>query len=340
VSVHLVLSFLREAQHPVAEQILEREGVDLSGCVRPEARIPRSMAIRALEAYVRATGDTTIGLRAGLRLEPGDLDVVELAARCCATLRDAIACAARYMPLLSDGADLTLVEDGDDALCSFRGNGGAAHDAASDFVVAAAVSLLRRYADLQEPPTEVHLARRGGLDKARYEGELQARVIFGMPHDAVAIHRCQLSRGMLRHNAALQRAFEGYARERLDRTGAGLRRRVADLATEELRAGRLTMLSVAGRMGASSATLRRRLEDEGTTFREIVDEVKRELAEQYLLDRRRSISEIGFALGFSNVGAFHRAFRRWKSISPSQYRSHLEPDWDAPSSCEADGSRR
>ena len=73
-------------------------------------------------------------------------------------------------------------------------------------------------------------------------------------------------------------------------------------------------------LGLSPPTLRRRLEAENATFSEIVDEVRRQMAEQELRGQR-SVSEIAFGLGFSSVSAFDRAFKRWLSMLPTEYRA-------------------
>jgi AraC-like DNA-binding protein len=323
ISVRFLWPFLREdGLWSRIERVLKNEGIDLRDCVRSEMRISYRAAIRALEAYVRATGDVTVGLRAANRLEPGDLDVAEFTARCCGTLRDALLCIARYARLITERGEVALFEETDPALCRFGGgDADTRHFASNDFVLAAALNLLRRYVGIAATPPEVHFMHSDPHDAQAYARAFPTAVRFGMPHNGFVLHRSQLGLAMLPANAKLHSAFSAYARELLDHSETGLRRRVAELVAEELRAGNLTMRGVASRFGASAATLRRRLDNEGTTFREVVDEVRRALAERYLLDRTLSISEVGFALGFANVGAFNRAFRRWNSASPSEYRT-------------------
>jgi AraC-like DNA-binding protein len=65
----------------------------------------------------------------------------------------------------------------------------------------------------------------------------------------------------------------------------------------------------------------RRLEEEGTTFTRELDDVRRELGLQYVKSPAVPLSEISFLLGFSEVSAFHRAFKRWTSETPLQYRA-------------------
>jgi AraC-like DNA-binding protein len=70
----------------------------------------------------------------------------------------------------------------------------------------------------------------------------------------------------------------------------------------------------------SVATLRRRLADEGTTFSSVVEEVRRNLAREYLCSGQASVGEVAGHLGFSGVAAFGRAFKRWTGSTPSDYR--------------------
>jgi AraC-like DNA-binding protein len=70
----------------------------------------------------------------------------------------------------------------------------------------------------------------------------------------------------------------------------------------------------------SPRTLRRMLRDEGTTFRDVVAEVRRELAFRYLRDPDVPIGEVAFLVGFSDANAFHRAFKRWTGGTPGEFR--------------------
>ncbi|ARU58287.1 AraC family transcriptional regulator [Oleiphilus messinensis] len=73
-------------------------------------------------------------------------------------------------------------------------------------------------------------------------------------------------------------------------------------------------------LGLSPWTLRRRLVNEGTSFSEILDNTRMELAQSYTRDTFLSFSEISYLLGFSSPAAFQRAFKRWFEQSPGEYR--------------------
>lgn len=71
----------------------------------------------------------------------------------------------------------------------------------------------------------------------------------------------------------------------------------------------------------SARTLARRLDDEGTSFSKLLDDLRRELAVSHLRDRDISVSEVAFLLGFADANAFSRAFKRWTGAPPSRFKS-------------------
>lgn len=78
--------------------------------------------------------------------------------------------------------------------------------------------------------------------------------------------------------------------------------------------------TLAQQFHASAATLRRRLDDEGQSYRSILDDLRRDLAITLLSDTQQGITEIAEALGFAEPSAFHRAFKKWTGARPGEYR--------------------
>ena len=95
---------------------------------------------------------------------------------------------------------------------------------------------------------------------------------------------------------------------------------IRELLPKLLIQGQASIDRVATMMGTSRRTLQRRLGQKGMIFRDIVELVRRELALQYIDNRGLNLSEIGFLLGFSELAAFSRAFRRWNGKSPRAFR--------------------
>jgi AraC-like DNA-binding protein len=99
--------------------------------------------------------------------------------------------------------------------------------------------------------------------------------------------------------------------------------RVRELLAARLRDGEPDQSSIAQALAVTERTLQRRLQDEGTTFAALLDEVRRDLGRMYLSDPKLAIFEVAFLLGYSEPSAFNRAFRRWTGESPSEFRRGL-----------------
>ena len=85
------------------------------------------------------------------------------------------------------------------------------------------------------------------------------------------------------------------------------------------------MAIIAEKLHMSPRSLQRRLHSEGTSFAELLSELRRDLALRYLRDQRIAIAEVGFLLGFLDVSAFHRAFKRWTGSTPAEYQRSTHP---------------
>ena len=97
------------------------------------------------------------------------------------------------------------------------------------------------------------------------------------------------------------------------------------------------MEDIAARLHVSSRSLRRRLIDEGTSFRALIDEVRQAIAEELLTTGRMKLAEVAERLGYAEPAPFITAFRRWRGQSPTQYRQLHQRELDAQA---AVGARR
>ncbi len=82
--------------------------------------------------------------------------------------------------------------------------------------------------------------------------------------------------------------------------------------------------SVAETLAMSPGTLRRRLKSEHTSFQAMKEAIRRDVAIELLSDRRKSVSDVALALGYTESSTFSRAFKGWTGLSPAAYRSHDE----------------
>lgn len=322
-----VLPFLRlTGAHPDKIKAFKREGITLQDFANPDSRIRHRVAMDELARAIQVRNDPLLGLRAGERIEAGDLDVLEYASRACANLREATLCAIRYMYLMHGAIEGRLVEERERAIWQLvQSDDVESIPAANDFALASACTFARRYTGQRWVLLEVHFQHDEPTDMAEYARVFDdAKIKMGMPHNALVFMPEHLDAPMSHANAGLQAAYEMHAQATLERLRRreGVGGRVRKLLIQQLPAGDVSMTTLARNLGMSVATLRRRLGDEGTTHSELLDEVRRELAAKYLSDMSLAISEVAFLLGFSHVTAFYKAFRRWSNgVTPAEFRA-------------------
>ena len=90
---------------------------------------------------------------------------------------------------------------------------------------------------------------------------------------------------------------------------------------DALRCGEPTLSHIAKHLALSPRTLQRRLGEHALRFADLLDATREGLARSYLNDRKISMAEVAYLLGYSEQSAFNRAFKRWTGVSPTQFRS-------------------
>lgn len=97
--------------------------------------------------------------------------------------------------------------------------------------------------------------------------------------------------------------------------------RVSSLIQVQLDRGKVGVETVASQLNMSRYTLHKKLREEGVTFAHLLEQVRREKALAYMKDKTKPLVEIAEQLGFSELSAFSRAFKRWMGTPPAEYRS-------------------
>ena len=90
---------------------------------------------------------------------------------------------------------------------------------------------------------------------------------------------------------------------------------------DQLPSGRVTEEDLANSLNMSKRTLHRKLRDQGTTFRSLLTQVRKDLARFYIQNLDYSITEIAFLLGYADIRAFSRAFKSWFGQTPTELRT-------------------
>jgi AraC-like DNA-binding protein len=160
---------------------------------------------------------------------------------------------------------------------------------------------------------------------ADYRVFFGAPVQFGQPVSRLAFDAAYLNLPTVRTERALKKFLRSAPANILVhyRYDAGLSASIRSRLRHQLPSAWPDFEELARQMRMPPSTLRRRLHQEGQTYRAIKDEIRRGLAVDWLLHSGRGISDIAVDLGFTEPSAFHRAFRKWTSKSPGAFRREV-----------------
>jgi AraC-like DNA-binding protein len=302
---------------------LHTRGIDSKMLLDPDATVPMSVCVGLLADGVRATGDDNLGLHVAEHAELGSFDVTFYAMVSSPTLGAAFERVYRYQRLIHETSQVRLEQSGDRALLSHRLPGGmAAPRQTAELLLAAWVRAGRVATRTMWSPAEVRFAHRAPRDSRDHERFFGAPLRFATGENALVLPPELLDLPCRRTDPTLLSLLDRYAADRLavpraatfaDRSRAAL--------SEELQAGKVTARGLAARLTVSVRTLHRSLAAEGTSYRRLLDQLRLDIAERHLMDDRMSVAEVAFLVGFSEISAFHRAFKRWTGRTPVTFRA-------------------
>lgn len=151
-------------------------------------------------------------------------------------------------------------------------------------------------------------------------------LVFGSADTALVIPKSELNRAVAVRASEISRFLAHFMRTMVGayRSANTLRSLISTLICDDRLRGSVepaNMPTVARRLGLSAPTARRRLQDEGVTFRQVKAEALDQLAKLWLREKGRTIEQISERLGYSDPHAFRRAFHRINDVSPRGYRS-------------------
>ena len=308
-----------DAQGVDGPQLAWRAGIDPELLRDPDARVPRASLTRLWQLAVAATGDPCFGLTATRYVAQTTFHALGYAVLASGTLKEALERVIRYRRLIGDILDLRLLERGDryEFVIDVSAPPGVPWEA-----VDAVASLCVRQARLLkgEPgfsPLRVQLRRPEPPDAEPFRKLFRAPVFFSRPRNVIEYTRADIEQRLPAGNAELARQNDEVMIRYLARLDAGgVAIRVQQALLDTLPDGAPTKQAVARHLGMSARNLQRHLAQEGTGFKELLNEARVTLARNYVDEGRLSVTEIAFVLGFADTSTFSRAFRRWTGMSP------------------------
>jgi AraC-like DNA-binding protein len=302
-------------------------GIGLADVADDEARFSQAALLTLWREGALATNDDAFGLHVAEFMQhhtPGN--VLAYAVHSSATLGEALRRGMRYAHLIHGAMELQLSADEAARLAVSNRHPLGTNRHGIECALLTSVFLGRK--GTAQPFALRHVAFRHAApaSTAEHERLFAAPLRFNADVDEIVFERALLEAPMLRADPELGKRLERVLDELAERVGdRGFLGRVCRVVAAELDSGVPTVEDVAARLGMSTRSLQRRLQDDcGTSYQALVNELRRDLSLRYLGDPAITIAEVTFLVGFTEVSAFHRAFRRWTGQTPSEYRSQQQ----------------
>jgi AraC-like DNA-binding protein len=306
----------------LAEAGLTNDDVDLEG------RASATSLGKLIDGVLSSTADETLMLRAARAATKDAHGIVSHLAYSCELVGDALLVLTRHFRFCCELITATATIDEQTCAIDFAlvpeayCMSATARQALTEASAAIVLLHMRNAAGQTLLRGQVSFRHRGPKDVALHAILFGVAPQFGAERDALCFPADTAQLPCARSDAELRAVLEPYAEMLLSRRyGDGpWTRRALTAASELLPGGEPRMQHVANNLHLSVRSLQRRLREEGTSFSEIVDSVRRSLAMTYLVEADLGASEIAHRLGFADVSSFHRAFRRWTGRAVSSFR--------------------
>lgn len=290
--------------------------------IAPDAWLTTAQYFDLWRAVEALSQDSAIGLRMTVETDTAMHPPATMSAFFARDYRDGLHRLARFKRLCTP-EELSVTESDGEARIAVRWlhTDEAEPDAAADITFAALLELGRRGTGRHVTPVRVEMIRRGPVSDV-HRSYFNAPIRTGCSQNAMVLKRDDLDLPFAGHNPELLAILEPALAASLGEIEAqsSLPEQVKILIKRRIASGKPEISEVARELGMSERTLQRRITEQGSNYRALIEQARQELGRDLLSDKRNGIEEIAFLLGFQDTGSFYRAFRTWEGVTPAQWR--------------------
>lgn len=311
-----------DAQGIDSHQLLLEAAIEPDQLNDPEGRILVSKMSRLWTLAVAATGNEAFGLCVPQFVQPTSFHALGFSWMVSDTLREAWHRAQRYYQIVSNVLTIEIQEGPDEsAFCYVKIPGQTYAKEAIDAFSATMISMAMSVSAGQLRPLRVELEREPPGDPASFCKYFPCDIRFSAGHNKIYFKNSDLDKSLPSANREIALKNDEVVQNYLSRLlQQSLTKQVTEKIITALTMGEPSQSLVADSLNMSSRNLQRKLKDEATSFRQLLDEVRKNLAQRYLTHSQQSIIEITYQLGFQDPSNFTRAFKRWFGMSPTAFR--------------------
>ena len=324
-SVMAIVTYLDKSGISI-DQISRHSGIELRSLESEDARLALKDYVALWHSAIELSKNPALGLEIGKWFDASKVGLVGQVLFHSKTLEDGIKEYVRLYCLVNDAITLTYYIEGSNAVLRFNYIN-PDYYCIPDIERTLVLSLFRSRYVTEKPIrwSAVRFQHAPPAYSAQYRSTFNFPVYFNEPHCEIVFDREYLNLNSRVRNPYIGSAALRYANDLLKKI---FRRSIVDkvnsLIHENIGTGEIDSDFIAARLNMSRQTLYRKLKNEGVSFQQLLEEARYSQARILLSESDTSLTEIALALGFSDVSAFSRAFKRWSGVSPKNFRNHSE----------------
>jgi AraC-like DNA-binding protein len=310
-----------DATPPLADAGLSRNQL-----TRKPGGVSAASQHRFLEVAADQADDPLLGLHIAAEMDLRDIGLLYYLQASSATVSDALKRLARYAATASEeiSLEIAISHHEGEALLTFRRMlpiGGPCRQH-SELIALAFNRVLRVLTNRDFAPLRMSFAHARNSGLREIHRMLRCPVEFAQAADSWVLPQSVMELPIVSEDGRLLEILEAHGDDLLSerRKTTGLRGSVENQLLSALPSGRVQTAVIAEQLGMSVRSFTRHLAQEGTSFSEVLDQVRHRLALRYLEDEHVALQQIAWLLGYSEIGAFNHAFKRWEGTSPGQTR--------------------
>ena len=320
----LACAAVSKTDKPLAP-LLATAGLTIADINDAAKRLEVKAQIKVLELAAEVIGDDFLGFHLAREFDLGEIGLPYYVMASSENLADALRNAERYSAIANEGIRLKVRSDREAVIEINYENVDRSSDRHQiEFWLVALVRICRKITSSRLAPLRISVRHSHNGAPPEFKSFFGCSIDFGKDADEIVLSKSVYSLPATDGDPHLHNLLVGYADEvlahRSTRNAASVRSRVEDVLIKLLPHGRANALEVARQLGMSRRTLTRALSGEGTSFSEVLEQLRGAFATRYLRERELPVSQIAWLLGYREISSFSHACRRWTGMTPRQLR--------------------
>lgn len=306
------------------DQLISGAGIDNAALVNASARIPIEQVFALWSEAQKILEDEIISVQAAENAPFGAYKIIDYIFVTGATPHEGLSKAFRYFGLINSGFEVSLEKREkhfyleldnpfDDESFSSK---------YVEYVFAASLVRLKFATGNNCRPKEIHFKHSAPKNTSKYNKAFQSMVRFNQPENLLIFDREVMNIPHPQADAPLCELLEHHAQRLLKQIPSedDFINQFREILREEMRRGSVNLTQISRKLAMSRRAVQRKLNSYGTSYRDVLEQTRREVSIGFLKQKAADIEEIAMLLGFADTCSFYRSFKKWTGKTPQKYR--------------------